>query len=66
MTDTEKLMDNLIRNAMRPQIEVEMDHYAPAQYRYFATFGGYDLDCEYGQGRTPLDAIVDLLDKEDG
>lgn len=31
--------------------------------QYVATFGGYDLDCIHGQGRTPLDAIVDLLDQ---
>jgi hypothetical protein len=28
-----------------------------------ATFGSYDLDCVVGHGRTPLDAIVDLLDQ---
>ena len=28
-----------------------------------ATFGDYDLDCLTGTGHTPLDAIVDLLDK---
>ncbi len=28
-----------------------------------ATEGDYDLDCVVGSGRTPLDAIVDLLDK---
>jgi hypothetical protein len=28
-----------------------------------ATLGEYDLDCTVGNGRTPLEAIVDLLDK---
>jgi hypothetical protein len=31
-----------------------------------STFGDYDLDCTVGTGRTPLDAIVDLLDKAEG
>lgn len=34
-----------------------------ADSRWQATFGDYDLDCLVGQGRTPLDAIVDLLDQ---
>lgn len=34
--------------------------------QYVATFGDYDLDCMVGNGRTPLDAIVDLLDKAEG
>lgn len=29
---------------------------------YMATFGDYDLDCTYATGKTPLDAIVNLLD----
>lgn len=28
-----------------------------------ATIGEYDLDCVMGRGKTPLDAIVDLLDQ---
>lgn len=28
-----------------------------------ATIGDYDLDCTVGTGKTPLDAIVDLLDQ---
>lgn len=28
-----------------------------------ATVGDYDLDCTVGKGKTPLDAIVDLLDQ---
>lgn len=52
----------------RPEIEVDEDLYAPvsgpgSDLRYCATFGGYDIDCLTGLGRTPLDAIVDLLDK---
>jgi hypothetical protein len=31
--------------------------------QYNATFGDYDLDCMVGNGKTPLDAIVDLLDQ---
>jgi hypothetical protein len=45
-----------------PDIEVHEDIYAPWSW-YIATFGDYDLDCRYGSGRTPLDAIVDLLDQ---
>ena len=33
---------------------------------YEATFGDYDLDAKVGRGRTPLDAIVDLLDQMGG
>ena len=53
----------------RPEIEVDFDHVAAfwcANSAYVATFGGYDLDCTYGTGPTPLDAIVDLLDKAEG
>lgn len=46
-----------------PDVVVTLDHYAPPQYRYMATEGDYDLGCMYGQGKTPLDAIVDLLDQ---
>lgn len=46
----------------RPDIVVTEDLHAP--YAHFvATFGDYDLDCMTGTGHTPLDAIVDLLDK---
>lgn len=31
-----------------------------------ATVGDYDLDCTVGTGRTPLDAIIDLLDQLEG
>ena len=31
-----------------------------------ATLGDYDLGCKVGQGHTPLDAIVDLLDQLEG
>jgi len=47
-------------------IIVTEHHYAAfwdAGSRYMATVGDYDLDCTYGQGKTPLDAIVDLLDQ---
>lgn len=50
------------RDTTRPEIEVSESHYAPPQYRYMATFGPYDLDCSYGTGATPLDAIRELLD----
>lgn len=48
---------------MEQDIQVNMDVYAPPQFRYVATVGDYDLDCTYGQGKTRLDAIVDLLDQ---
>lgn len=50
---------------MEPDIEVSEDIYAPFPL-YIATVGDYDLDCTYGQGPTPLDAIVDLLDQLEG
>lgn len=46
---------------MEQEIVVSEDIHAPWTW-YVATFGDYDLDCTYGSGRTPLDAIVDLLD----
>ena len=49
----------------RPEIIVTEDIHAPWT-SYTATFGDYDLDCTYGSGRTPLDAIVDLLDQAEG
>ena len=48
-------------NECHAEIVVKEDMYAPWTW-YIATFGDYDLDCTYGSGRTPLDAIVDLLD----
>lgn len=50
----------------RPEIEVNEDMYAPRSDYYVATFGAFDLDCLTGRGHTPLDAIVDLLDKAEG
>ncbi len=44
------------------EIEVNEDMYAPYTL-WVATFGAYDLDCITGTGSTPLDAIVDLLDR---
>lgn len=44
------------------EIKVTRDMYAPYEV-YMATFGDYDLDCMMGTGRTPLDAITDLLDQ---
>lgn len=52
-----------------PDIVVTFDDTAAfwcADCSYVATVGDYDLDCTYGTGRTPLDAIVDLLDKLEG
>lgn len=53
--------------AQQPEIEVTYDAQAAfwgaEDSKWNATFGAYDLDCVVGQGRTPLDAIVDLLDK---
>lgn len=50
-----------------PEIEVAFDDMAAfwgaLDSQYVATFGSYDLDCMVGSGRTPLDAIVDLLDR---
>ena len=50
---------------MDQEIIVTEDRYAPYAW-YIATFGDYDLDCNYGSGSTPLDAIVDLLDSVEG
>jgi hypothetical protein len=51
----------------RPEIAVVYDDQAnfwgAYDSQYVATFGSYDLDCMTGSGRTPLDAIVDLLDR---
>lgn len=53
-----------------PEIEVTFDEAAAFWTRgreaWHATFGGYDLDCTIGTGKTPLDAIVDLLDQTEG
>lgn len=38
--------------------------HAPSAWQ--ATVGDYDLDCTVGHGRTPLDAIIDLLDQLEG
>jgi hypothetical protein len=43
-------------------IVVSQDPYCPWTL-WIATEGDYDLDCTVGSGRTPLDAIVDLLDQ---
>jgi len=52
-----------------PEIEVTHDEQAAfwtfGREAWHATFGGYDLDCTVGTGKTPLDAIVDLLDQVD-
>ena len=54
---------------MQHQSEIEVTHDDQAAFwgardcEYVATFGSYDLDCTVGSGKTPLDAIVDLLDK---
>lgn len=51
----------------RPEIIVRHDPEAAfwgvVDDEWQATEGDYDLDCTVGYGRTPLDAIVDLLDK---
>lgn len=51
----------------KPEIVVTHDDMAAfwgaADSVWQATFGDYDLDCMVGTGRTPLDAIVDLLDQ---
>lgn len=50
-------------------MDIEVHHNDAAEFwtgsGWEATFGGYDLDCLVGTGRTPLDAIVDLLDKSE-
>lgn len=51
--------------AERAEIVVVRDMYAPYEV-YMATFGDYDLDCMMGTGKTPLDAITDLLDQAEG
>jgi hypothetical protein len=45
-----------------PEIVVTETDAPIVDSRYLATFGDYDLDCTVGLGRTPLDAIVDLMD----
>lgn len=45
------------------EIQITEDMYAPRSDYFVATFGDFDLDCLTGRGHTPLDAIVDLLDK---
>lgn len=47
------------------EIEVTVTEREPDGY-YRAWFGDYDLDITTGSGRTPLDAIVDLLDQTEG
>ena len=53
----------------KPDIVVVFDavaaFWSPAD-AWQATVGDYDLDCTVGRGRTPLDAIVDLLDRLEG
>lgn len=53
---------------MKQDIVVVHNMYAPlgSDTQYMATVGDYDLDCTVGTGRTPLDAIVDLLDQLEG
>lgn len=55
----------LNQNGTHAEIIVTEDMYSPWTW-YIATFGDYDLDCTYGSGCTPLDAIVDLLDQVEG
>ena len=49
----------------RPDIVVTHDPVADfwTGQGWVATVGDYDLDCTVGTGKTPLDAIVDLLDQ---
>ncbi len=47
------------------EITVAVDMYAPPSDRFYAHFGDFDIDSETGHGKTPLDAIVDLLDLTD-
>lgn len=47
---------------MEQEIKVFEDMYAPRPH-WVAIEGDFDLDCKIGRGRTPLDAIVDLLDQ---
>jgi hypothetical protein len=50
-----------------PDIVVKHDDMAAfwtfGREAWHATFGDYDLGCTVGTGKTPLDAIVDLLDQ---
>lgn len=54
---------------MNTSPEIEVVHDAMSDYWTFgreawhATFGDYDLGCTVGTGKTPLDAIVDLLEQ---
>lgn len=49
--------------AHEPKITVSEDMYAPPSDRWYAFVGDLDTDSDTGHGRTPLDAIVDLLDQ---
>lgn len=53
----------------QPEIVVTYDEQAAfwtfGREAYHATFGDYDLGATVGTGKTPLDAIVDLLDLTD-
>ena len=52
----------------RPAIVTHFDMDAPPEWRWSATFGEPDLDCDVGRGPTEEDAISDLqwqVDEED-
>lgn len=49
----------------RPDIVIVKTDAPIDDCRFMATFGDYDLDCLHGTGKTPLDAIIDLLDQVD-
>lgn len=53
------------RDAIKASIKTWPDSYehAPADCRWHATVGDYDLDCEVGSGATPEEAIENLLDQ---
>lgn len=57
----------MIIETSEPDIKVVFDEMAAfwtfGREAWHATFGDYDLGCTVGSGKTPLDAIVDLLDQ---
>lgn len=46
--------------------EVEERFHAPASVRFAATLGSYDLGAPVGLGETPADAIIALIEENDG
>lgn len=50
----------------RLRIIMGWQDYAPDGEHYYATLYGLDLDVDIGSGKTPLEAVADLLWRVDG